>query len=150
MGSHSFTGRSICSCTWVALTWIWVFYHLAQPLLPNSHQPKLNKADSGTTQIKIYYTTQVRHQMEIDLPVLSRDTRISVGSCFAGQSTQLIVMKMHLLANKLAFFAKLSKRHSHKSGRESETQSQRSNMFTANVVTTATDRPIYAARKKRP
>ena len=47
------TGWFICSETWVGLTLIWAFHHLAQLLLPNSHQPKQNWADSGTTKIKV-------------------------------------------------------------------------------------------------
>ena len=31
---------TICSRTWVGLTWISEFHYLAQPLLPNSHQPR--------------------------------------------------------------------------------------------------------------
>ena len=42
---------------------IWVFYHLAQPLLPNSCQPKQNWADRGTTKILVN-PTKVSEQMD--------------------------------------------------------------------------------------
>ena len=43
---RAFTGCPICSCTWVGTTVIWVFHHLSQPLLPNSHQHRQNWADT--------------------------------------------------------------------------------------------------------
>ena len=39
----------MCSCTCVGMTFIWVFYNLAQ--VP-SHQSRQNRADSGTLNIK--------------------------------------------------------------------------------------------------
>ena len=38
---------------WDGLTLIWVFHHLAQPLLPNSHQLRQNWADITTLQIQV-------------------------------------------------------------------------------------------------
>ena len=34
-GKHN-TGRGLCSDIWVGLTLIWMFHHLAQPILPDS------------------------------------------------------------------------------------------------------------------
>ena len=42
-----------CSWTWVGLTLILVSHHLAQPLLPNFHQPRQDWADSGTLKIQV-------------------------------------------------------------------------------------------------
>ena len=56
------TGWFICPKTWVGLTLIWVYPHLAQPLLPNSNQPRQNWADSGSPKIQVN-PTQVLGQM---------------------------------------------------------------------------------------
>ena len=58
---QQFTGFPICSCTWVGLTWITMFHHLVQP---NSHQPKLNRADKWIIKIQVNLT-QVHEQMGI-------------------------------------------------------------------------------------
>ena len=50
---------------WVLLTLIWDVppsCPVAQPLLPNSHQPKQNWADSGTVKIQVN-PTQIRQEM---------------------------------------------------------------------------------------
>ena len=36
------------------------FHHLAQPLLPNSHQPRQNWADRGTLKIQVNITQSTR------------------------------------------------------------------------------------------
>ena len=57
------TGWCICPKTWVGLTLMWVFHHLAQL---HSHfcqiQPRQNWADSGTPKIQVN-PTQVLGQM---------------------------------------------------------------------------------------
>ena len=50
--SRTSTGCPICSRTWVGLTLIWVF-HLAQLLLPNSHQSRQNWVGSGKLKIHV-------------------------------------------------------------------------------------------------
>ena len=50
------TGCAKWAETWVGLTWISLFHHLAQPLQPNSHQPKQSRADSGTLEIQVNKT----------------------------------------------------------------------------------------------
>ena len=53
------TGCPICSGTWVGLTLIWVFHHLALPLLLHSYQLRQNRADSETlkNQVNPTHTT---------------------------------------------------------------------------------------------
>ena len=49
--------------TWVGLTLIWMFHSFCpatQPILPNSHQPKQNRADSGTVKIQVNPTQVAR------------------------------------------------------------------------------------------
>ena len=43
----------ICSLTWVGSTFVRLLHHLAQPILPNAHQPTQNWADSETIKIQI-------------------------------------------------------------------------------------------------
>ena len=55
----------MCSRTWVGLTLILVFHPscpVVKTLLPNSHQPRQNWADSGTLKIQVN-PTQVHEHM---------------------------------------------------------------------------------------
>ena len=62
MGFTKITGWPITSRTWVGSTLVCIFHSSwppALPILPISHQPKQNQADSGTSHIK-FNPTQVR------------------------------------------------------------------------------------------
>ena len=66
----SFTGCLICcSWNWVGLSLIWVFHHLAQPLLPNSHQHRHNWGDSGALKIQVN-PTQSMSRWEHETPCI--------------------------------------------------------------------------------
>ena len=69
---HMSTGCPMCSRTWVGLTLICEFHPTClagQPLLPNSHQPRQNLADSGTPKIQVNPTQgdkQMGHPVQSD------------------------------------------------------------------------------------
>ena len=61
-----YTGWLWWSPTWVGLTWIWIFHHLAHlpsRFCPTLIWPKQNPAAMGTSNSKSTTTTQVRDQM---------------------------------------------------------------------------------------
>ena len=77
------TGWPISWWTWIGLTLTWdvpPFCPAAQPLLPNSHQPKQNRADSGAVKIQVT-PTQVRQEMDHHVLSLIQTKGVTILLC---------------------------------------------------------------------